>query len=325
MSRTLVLLAEFAGFTLLVRLFSAPFWRLFGSGIPGGLGGWLMLGVVCLLLGAALNGLQRGAGFRDLGFRFHRSFRGDIGFGVVGYAALYIVSLPFDLIALPDHVRMVGQMAGQFPGASARAIVGVGNLVALVLGFTTGAFHEEIRFRGYYQGSGAKELTPLAGFIIALIPSSLGHGFPNSDWSVTQVLATVIPGVMFGVLFNATGSLVVVMTVHTLTNWIGSFPALVEVATRSHTAGVATACGILLPSLALVALRWRREVSLCVSATLALFREDVRFGLISGVSAGAALLALWAWRPSDVYSGAVGLVLTGAAVWAKRALRAKAA
>lgn len=88
---------------------------------------------------------------------------------------------------------------------------------------------------------------------------------------------------------------------------------------------MATACGILLPSLALVALRWRREVSLCVSATLALFREDVRFGLISGVSAGVALLALWAWRPSDVYSGAVGLVSTGAAVWAKRALRARAA
>ena len=69
---------------------------------------------------------------------------------------------------------------------------------------------------------------------MALIPFSLGHHFSHPDWSIIQVLATIIPGIGYGLLYHATGSLVAVMTAHALSNWIPAYPVLVLVGRRAE-------------------------------------------------------------------------------------------
>ena len=75
----------------------------------------------------------------------------------------YLATLPFDIAVLPDRVGNSAALLEQLGLHSPAKVIGGGGLLALVLGFITGAFHEEIRFRGYYQGVGSRESTPLVG------------------------------------------------------------------------------------------------------------------------------------------------------------------
>ena len=195
----------------------------------------------------------------------------------------------------------------------------MGSAMAIVFGFVTGAFNEEIRFRGYYQGVAANELTPLAGFVIGFIPFSFGHYFAHPDWSLVQVVATVLPGVVFGLLYNATGSLVAVMTAHTLVNWIGSYPALLLTATKSRTVGVAATVVLWIIAAGILFWRRKRELREWRSATRGMFRERPGFGLITGIALGLALLAVWPLHLPTRYAALVGVVLLAAVfLWKHR-------
>jgi len=316
--RVTFFLAEVLAFTLLLQAAFPVLGTLLGHSFPAQLGIWLLYGFVALVLGWILNRFQRKQGLRGLGFRYYRSFWGDVWAGTLGYAVLYLVSLPLDLVALPDRVKMTGQMLQQLSLTSLPQVVIAGSLIALVIGFVTGVFHEEIRFRGYYQGAGGVELTPLAGFIIAVIPFTFGHGFSNRDWSIAQVAATVIPGVVFGLLYNATRSLVVVMTTHALTNWIGSYPVLLTVGTKSRTAGLVTAGVLAVLFLALVFARRKREFREWTEATGKMFRHAPLFGLLAGGLIGLLLLLVWAYRLPAAHAGIAGALLFGISVLGKR-------
>jgi membrane protease YdiL (CAAX protease family) len=314
----LLLLSEVLGFTLVLGVFSPPFWSFLGGGMVGQLGSWLLYGLAAIVLGAALNRVQRREGLRALGFRYHRGFWADVGAGVVGYAVLYLAGLPFDLAALSSRATNFAAMAEQLGLTSTAQVLGVGGLLALVLGFTTGAFHEEVRFRGYYQGTGSREATPLVGFVMAVIPFSLGHYYAHPEWTLIQVLATLIPGIVYGLLYHATGSLVAVMTAHALTNWVGAYPVLVLVGTSSRAAALTTAAGLGVLFALLIYLRRTMEVRTFVESTRAMVRERPLFGLVAGALLGAVLLGVWPYRSSSLYAGLAGLILLAVAVVGKR-------
>lgn len=311
MRATLFLAAEALGFTLLLRAAMAPLWRQAGRDLPAVLGVWLLYAAGAVLLGTALNRVRRGRGLRSLGFRYHRGFLPDVWFGVLGYGILYLLTLPFDLAALEDRTRNAGQMLAQLSLSSPAAMLAAGSLFALLVGFVSGALHEEIRFRGYYQGAGWGEISPLAGFLMALIPFTFGHYFSHPNWSPFQVLATLIPGVLFGLLFNATGSLTVVITAHTLANWVGFHPALLAWVTQRPLAGVATACALALLFVCLLAFRGREEMRLLLEATVKTFRDRAGLGLACGTAIGLALLATWplSWPP--LHTAIAGIFLIG--------------
>jgi membrane protease YdiL (CAAX protease family) len=306
------LLFEFLGFTLLVSVVSKlgrdSLARLSGGG--GGFGlillDWFLLGLILLIFAWALNRLRRGKGLKELGFRFHKGFLRDIWYGVLGYAVLYIVSIPTDLIALPGRVKMGDEIIKSLGITSIPQILLIGGFFALVAGFVTGSFHEEIRFRGYYQGVGSREVTPLAGFIIALIPFTIGHYFAQPDWSLSQVLATIIPGIVLGLLYNASGSLVAVMTTHTLANWIGFYPPLVYAATKNRTASLIVFFGLAFFFLLLIILRWRKEVREIFIATRQMFSVKPVSSALIGLGIGGALLSLWYFSIPLLYSSLAG-------------------
>ena len=321
MKKAAFFLAEVLGCTLLIQAMGAVLFGLPLPGIVGQLGTWFLFGLAVLLLAWIFNKLLRGQGLRALGFRYHKSFGADVWSGVCGFAVLNLLSLPFDLAALSDRANMAHAIVGQCHFSSPFEILVGGAALAVALGFFTGAFHEEIRFRGYYQGAGATELTPLAGFIIALIPFSLGHYYTQSSWSPVQVLATIIPGIVLGLLYYATQSLVVVMTAHTLANVLSFFPQLLHEVTGSHAVTVAAVVALFLLSLLLIVLRWSKELRGWRAATLRLFGERSVFAIVAGLVIGLALLVLWSYRPPAVFSALAGTVLFGVALWGKKAVR----
>ncbi len=313
-----MVLSEVLGFTLLLSALREPLWRMLGQRGIGQILVWPVYGLVIILLAFAVNRVTRREGLRALGFRCKAGFRGDVLTGVAAYAVLFVVALPFDVAALADRARQGESMMRQFGLSSTPGIIGGGSLLALVLGFLTGVFHEEILFRGYYQGTGSRVLSPGAGFFIALLPFALGHYPSHPEWTTAQVVATILPGVALGLVFGATGSLVAAMTLHTLANWINAYPVLMLTATHSRTAALLTAGGTAAAFLALVWIRRNREIRMLAQAAVGIFRGSPRNSMIAGFLIGAVLLAIWPYRPSGMWACLGGACLIGFAIAAKR-------
>jgi membrane protease YdiL (CAAX protease family) len=313
-----VALCEVLGFTLILSALREPLWRNLGESGIGQILVWPAYGLIVLALAAAVNRLARGEGLRALGFRCQTGFWGDVRTGVVAYSVLYVAALPFELLALADRARLTEPMMRQFGLSSMAQIIAGGGMLAMLMGFLTGAFHEEILFRGYYQGTGGRILSPGAGFFIALLPFTLGHYSSHPEWTMVQVVATVLPGVALGLLFGATGSLAAVMTLHTLSNWINVYPVLVLVASRSRTAAVLTAGASAAVFLALVWIRRNCEIRTLAKAVAEIFRGSPGKSMIAGFLIGAVLLAIWPYRPAGVWAGVGGVCLVGFAMVAKR-------
>jgi len=313
-----MVLCEVLGFTLLLSALREPLWRILGESGIGQILVWPAYGLIILVLAAAVNKFARGEGLRALGFRCRTSFQGDVWSGVVAYAVLNVATLPFDIAALADRARLTESMMQQFGLSSMAEIVAGGSMLAMMLGFLTGAFHEEILFRGYYQGTGGRVLSPGAGFFIALLPFTLGHYPSHPEWTMAQVVATVLPGIALGLLFGVTGSLVAVMTLHTLANWINSYPVLVLVASGSRTAAMLTAGVSAAAFLALVWIRRNREIRMLTQAVANIFRGSPGRSMISGLLIGAVLLAIWPYRPAGVWAGLGGVCLIGLSMAANR-------
>lgn len=318
MKKAACFLGEVLGYTLLIQAIGALLFRLPSGGIMALLGIWFLFGLAVLALAWLFSKVFRGQGFRELGLRCHKSFAADLWLGVCGFALIDLLSLPFDLAAMPDRANMAHAIVAQLHLSSSLQILAVGSVFALALGFFTGAFHEEIRFRGYYQGAGATELTPLAGFIVALIPFTLGHYFTQTHWSLVQVLATIISGVVLGLLYYATESLIVVISAHTLTNWLPFHPFLLGEMTGSRTVTSLAIVALALLSLLLIIWRWNRELREWRVAARRLFSERPAFGVVVGLVIGFALLALWPYRLPPLYSVVAGIAVSGIALAGKR-------
>ncbi len=311
-------LCEVLGFTLLLSALRGPLWGTLGERGIGQILVWPAYGLIILILAAAVNRFARGEGIRALGFRCQAGFRGDVWTGVAAYAVLYVVALPFDIAALADRARLSEPMMRQFGLSTMAQAIGIGSMLAMLLGFLTGVFHEEILFRGYYQGTGSRMLSPGAGFFIALLPFTLGHYPSHPEWTVAQVVATILPGVAMGLVFGATGSLVATMTLHTLANWINVYPVLVLAASHNRTAALMTAGAVAAALFLLAWLRRKREIRMLAEASAGIFRGSSGSSMITGLLIGGALLAIWPYRPSGVWAVLGGVCLIGFAIAAKR-------
>jgi membrane protease YdiL (CAAX protease family) len=302
-------LAEFLAFTLLLKAIASLLFGLPVNSMTGQVSLWFVFGLLSLALAWLFSKLMRGWNLSQLGFRFHRSFAQDIWLGVCGFAISNLLSVPFDLAALRDRSAMAHGIVEQFHFTSAAQILLGGIALAAALGFFTGAFHEEIRFRGYYQGAGSGSLPPLACLLIGLIPFSLGHYYAQPDWSVAQVLATLIPGSIYGLLFLSTRSLTVVMTTHTLTNVLPFLPLLLHELTGRNSVTFFAIGTLAFLSLLLIVLRWNHELREWREPILSLFTEQPLFGAVAGLIIGGMLLALWPHEFRPLYAAIAGIAL----------------
>lgn len=195
-------------------------------GIPGVILFWLSFGLFGAILGYFVRKVKDNWSWKDLGLKIHRSWRKDIWLGILIYCLFYFFEIPFIIILMPSASQQLGQQLNFLQQMSLPIAFLTLTGIRLLLGFITGAFHEEIRYRGYLQGLFSKEITPAFGFFISLIPFSLGHYFSHPDWNILYVISTLLPGVSFGLGYYATGSLIVPMTTHTLANIIPHYPIL---------------------------------------------------------------------------------------------------
>jgi len=307
--KAVLFLTEVLGFTLFTKAVAALMFRRSSNSMVAQVGIWFLFGLAILVLSWIFNKLLRGWRIQDLGFRFHKSFAADLWLGVCGFAVSNLLTLPFDIAAIDDRANMAHAIVGQFHFSSSLQVLVGGTALAAALGFFTGAFHEEIRFRGYYQGAGSSEVTPLAGLLIGLIPFSLGHYYAHPDWSFVQVLATLIPGIIYALLFHATQSLLVVMTAHTLHNVLPFIPFLLHEVTGRRAVTLTSMGTLVLLSLLLIVLRWDRELRDWRNAAQTLFADRPCFGAATGALIGLALLALWPHELRPLYSALAGAFL----------------
>jgi len=188
---------------------------------------WLLRGVLIAVVVYAVRRLKDNWSLKDLGFRIQRSWGKDIWFGFVGFCVLYIVLLPLEAANLPDYADSVSNSLGMFPDMSMPLLILFVTIASLVFGFITGAWHEEIWYRGYIQGLFSKEIAPAVGFFISFIPFGLTHHFSHPDYNWLMILNVLISGAVFCLVYYATGSLLSAMTTHALSNVIPAYAPFV--------------------------------------------------------------------------------------------------
>ena len=181
---------------------------------------WLLYGVFGAIIAYIVRKLKGSWTWRDLGFRTHRGWKRDMWFGFVIFALFYLIEIPLLLILIMSTSTQISQQLSFLQEMSLPTALLAITGIALIIGFITGAFHEEIRYRGYLQGLFSKEIAPALGFFISLIPFSLGHYFAHPDWNLVQVLNTLPIGIALCLGYYVSGSLLIPMTTHTLANLV---------------------------------------------------------------------------------------------------------
>jgi len=219
--RFLEFLGLSAAFGLLSQLFNFFLSKVLGlKNLAHILPYWVLYGIAIAFLAYTMRKIKAGWTWKDLGFKVRRSWRKDIWYGLVVYGLLYIISIPLSVALLPSlAASMKNQMGSLFKMPLLLSIL-IAGCAFLIFGFITGAFHEEIWYRGYLQGLLSKEAAPALGFFCSFLFFSFGHYFSHPEWSLLAVLNTVPGGLAFCLAYHATGSLLVTMTVHTLANFV---------------------------------------------------------------------------------------------------------
>jgi len=181
---------------------------------------WLLYGLVAAVLAYVVRRIKGGWTWKDLGFRTHRSWGRDIWYGFVIASLIYILTFPLEVTLLPSVAKLAADSMSSLLQLSLIVLIPAVGILSLIFGFITGAFHEEIWYRGYLQGLFTREAAPAVGFFFSLIIFSLGHYFSHPEWSLLNVLNTVPHAIFYCLAFYATRSLLVCMVIHTLSSFI---------------------------------------------------------------------------------------------------------
>ncbi len=271
-------------FGLLISVFSN---RL---GFVGILLFWFSYGIFGAIVGYIVRRLNGGWSWRDLGFRIDRGWKQDIWFGIVIYSPLYLGEVPLLLIYVPlvseqmtQHLKFTQELS-LFPALL--AMTGIRILTA----FMTGAFHEEIRFRGYLQGLFSRQVAPAFGLFVSLIPFSLGHYFAHPNWSLVLVLDTLPTGLGFCLGYYASNSLIVPMTTHTLGNLVAFYPMLLY--SRGLKKLSYASIFILAALFVVIIIAGRNDLKLLIKKTKEMFKKSGITMSVLGVFFGVILLFL---------------------------------
>ncbi|MBD3414899.1 MAG: CPBP family intramembrane metalloprotease [Candidatus Aminicenantes bacterium] len=221
MKKTAVVFSEYLGVSFIIAIFGILLHRFLGlENLLTNLAYWLSRGVVIAVVVYAVRRLKDNWTLKDLGFRIHRSWGKDIWFGFIGFCVLYIVLLPLEVANISVYADSISKNLGMFPDMPLPLLLVIMTLTSLIFGFVTGAWHEEIWYRGYIQGLFSRKIAPAVGFFISFIPFGLTHHFSHPDYNVVMILNVLISGAVFCLIYYATGSLLAAMTTHTLANVI---------------------------------------------------------------------------------------------------------
>jgi len=231
-----------------------------------------------------------------LGFRIHRSWSKDIWFGFIGFCLLYFIELPILLVNLPYQAELLAKSMNLFPGISFPVMLVLAFFLTLVFGFITGAWHEEIWYRGYLQGVFSKKIAPVVGFLISSIPFGLSHHFSHPEYNLLLVVGCLLGGAVYCLVYYATGSLLAAMTSHTLSNVLPIFaPLFYAQGYRTTSYFVAVGIGFILVGLCF---RGRKEIKELIQKTKRLFVESGAKYIMIGVALGI-LSVLITWSRSQ--------------------------
>lgn len=181
---------------------------------------WALYGVGAAGFAFCVRRIKGSWTLKDLGFRLHRSWKEDLRYGFVVASLMFVITVPLEIILLPSVTKLATDSMGSFLEMPLLILIPAAGILSLVFGFVTGAFHEEIWYRGYLQGLFSREVAPAVGFLFSLLIFSLGHSFAHPEWSLLNVLNTVPHAFFFCLAYYSTGSLVVPMAVHTFANFI---------------------------------------------------------------------------------------------------------
>ena len=253
---------------------------------------WTLRGIGIAVIVYAVRRIKDGWSLRDLGFRIHRSWSKDIWFGFIGFCLLYFIELPILLANLPYQAELLAESMNLFPGISFPVMLVLALFLALVFGFITGAWHEEIWHRGYIQGVFSKKIAPVVGFFISSIPFGLTHHFSHPDYNLLLIVGCVLGGVVYCLVFYATGSLLAAMTSHTLSNVLPVFaPLFYAQGYRSISYLVAVGVGFILMVLCIPG---RTEIKELIEKTKSLFVDSKIQHIVIGIAL-AFLSVLISW------------------------------
>lgn len=307
--RIILLFLELLAFSSTL-LFIKPFLSLVaqavgGQGFLNSLLFGLFLGLATAALAYMIGKIQRRWTLRELGFKVYRSWAKDIWLGVVIFGVSYLVDMPLAVLSLPAQALSTEQQMGTLPPLPLPLLLIMVTAGALIFGFFTGAFHQEIRFRGYIQGSFSKETVPATGIFLSLVAFILGDYLSHPDWSFSSILNLLPLGIVLCIGYYATNSLLVVMTTHVLYNL--QVPAFVLYAT-GH-----------IPSAYLVLVLW----GIIFLAVCYLGRKDIRdialkvprpFGIkasLVGIVLGLIyMLSNWGWNLLESHVGRTAYLVT---------------
>jgi len=227
MKKTSILFLEYLGVSFTVAVFSIILLNFLNlNNLILNLAFWFLGGIGIALIICVIRRINDKWSLKDIGFRIHRSWGKDIWFGFIGFCLLYIVQLPIVIINLPYQADILSKNFNMFKEMPIYIMIPVATILAIIFGFITGAWHEEILYRGYLQGVFSKKIAPAMGFFISFIPFGITHHFSHPDYNLFLIFIVLINGAFFCLVYYATGSLLVSMTTHTLCNTLPIYAPL---------------------------------------------------------------------------------------------------
>ena len=294
MKKILPVLSEYLGLSFFIAVLGIVMQSFFDlENLILNLAYWTLRGLGIAVIVYAVRRIKDRWSFRDLGFHIHRSWSKDIWFGFIGFCLLYFIELPILLINLPYQAEMLAKNMNLFTGISFPLMLVLAFFLTLAFGFITGAWHEEIWYRGYIQGVFSKKIAPVVGFLVSSIPFGLTHHFSHPDYNLLLIVGCVFGGVVYCLVFYATGSLLAAMTSHTLSNVLPIFaPLFFAQGYRSASYFIAVGMGLLLVGLCF---RGRKEIRELIEETKRLFLgSEAKYIMIGVAFAFLSVLISWA-------------------------------
>ncbi len=249
------------------------------------------LSLVCLTVAGfacLVRKTKDGWTLKDLGFRIHRSWPGDIWLGIVAFSLTNLVSLPWTLAVFPIKAQRAGaSFVNEWNAVLSPVYLLVLAWILSALGTLISASWEEIHWRGYVQNLFSTKYAPIVGFYVSFLYFGPGHYFSNPKWTQLDVIGAVIGGIALCLAFYATGSLLVVAVTHMLSNlwWEGPF-YLYLTGSRRSAYGVILVLGALTLLLCFVgkkqvAFFWGKIKELFSSAGWRMSGLGIFFGLVA--------------------------------------------
>jgi len=272
----------------------------------------ILIGLILLFVVYIIRKINGNWTWKELGFKVHRSWGKDMWSGIVVYGVLYIIGLPLQLAILPSGSRMLAAEMGGFLQMSVPLILLSVTLGFPILGFITGGFRHEVEFRGYLQGLFSRDMAPPLGFFFGLITYVLIHHFYHPEWNMLFILNTLPAGICYGLAYYATGSLLVVITAHTLGNWIPFYAIVLHAKGHTHVAYILFfSLGLVFLILIIIG---KKEIKEIVLKTKELFRQSGwEMSMLGVLLAIVYLIVRWGWSilkaqtSSPIYLAALGV------------------